>query len=519
MTRLPRSLEDLRSLRAARWIRESTAGQVDRFGPDAQREQQDRAIERHELVDTGISWLVAHSGRTIASTSSWTDMLAAAGDRYDVLVVGYVSRFARNLETAVTARTTMHQAGAAILFADDGILTSDEDSWERWAREAVEAEAYSRRLGKRIREGYAAKRRRLADPGGNAPFGFTRSGPDRTLDINPASIDKVYKIYNLSAEGMVDRDVAAAVSLPLPTVRGILRNPIYAGRLADGTPTRFAAPVPPALWQAAAVARDRRTRIRGRRPTHHAYALPMLRCAACERKLVGDTGRYRHLEVCPEFAAAVAPGRRRRPGQHRNPVGASYPAALYESAIAAVLRRVSVGADVAVATISSLSVSEPDPDRLALARIERERQAAGQRLVRDRDQTRFDTTMARLDAEEADARRVEARPQVDAAAAAGYLRDLERLWERAPANRRHLAEALFESIDVLGLRRIRVTPTRAAIESGLAVAFAGSAGGWSEPGRSRAQHFQLLISLVPGITTTVEISLPHSEPLRIVRTA
>jgi hypothetical protein len=35
---LPRSLEDLRGRRAARWIRESTAGQADNFGPDAQLE-------------------------------------------------------------------------------------------------------------------------------------------------------------------------------------------------------------------------------------------------------------------------------------------------------------------------------------------------------------------------------------------------------------------------------------------------------------------------------------------------
>ena len=65
---LPRSLEDLRGRRAARWIRESTAGQADNFGPDAQLEQQTRAIERWGLVDTGGAWQVAHSGRTIAAT-------------------------------------------------------------------------------------------------------------------------------------------------------------------------------------------------------------------------------------------------------------------------------------------------------------------------------------------------------------------------------------------------------------------------------------------------------------------
>ncbi len=52
---LPRSLEDLRGRRAARWIRESTAGQADNFGPDAQLHQQSCAIERWGLLDTGIA--------------------------------------------------------------------------------------------------------------------------------------------------------------------------------------------------------------------------------------------------------------------------------------------------------------------------------------------------------------------------------------------------------------------------------------------------------------------------------
>lgn len=53
-------------------------------------------------------------------------MLAAAGRDFDVLLVGYVSRFARNLKTAVNVRDEIHAAGAAVLFCDDGILSSDE---------------------------------------------------------------------------------------------------------------------------------------------------------------------------------------------------------------------------------------------------------------------------------------------------------------------------------------------------------------------------------------------------------
>ena len=67
--RLPRSLEDLDGLRAARWIRESTRGQYDNYGPEAQRDQQDRAIARWSLADASIEWQVAHSGRTVGSTA------------------------------------------------------------------------------------------------------------------------------------------------------------------------------------------------------------------------------------------------------------------------------------------------------------------------------------------------------------------------------------------------------------------------------------------------------------------
>src|SRR3954449_3351380 len=191
--KLPRTLDDLQGRRAARWVRESTRGQYDTFGPEAQREQQDRAVERYGLIESGLSWSVAHSGRTVANTGQFQDMLSRAGIEYDVLVVGYVSRFARDLRTAVNARHDLHAAGAAILFCDERVLTSDEDGWELFAREAVEAEAYSRRLGKRIREGYAAKFRRLADQAGNAPWGFRRT--ERVLAIDSAAIGDVVEAF------------------------------------------------------------------------------------------------------------------------------------------------------------------------------------------------------------------------------------------------------------------------------------------------------------------------------------
>ncbi len=92
---------------------------------------------------------------------------ALLGNESDLRLVdvSYVSRFARNLRTAVNARHDFRNAGASVLSCDQRMLSSDEDEWEAWARETVEAEAYSRRLSNRIREGRTRSRASLVRSG------------------------------------------------------------------------------------------------------------------------------------------------------------------------------------------------------------------------------------------------------------------------------------------------------------------------------------------------------------------
>ena len=47
---------------------------------------------------------------------------------------------------------------------------------------------------------------------------------------------------------------------------------------------------------------------------------------------------------------------------------------------------------------------------------------------------------------------------LEASEVVAYLRDLPRMWDDAPGSRRALAEALFERVEVLGLRRMRIEP-------------------------------------------------------------
>src|SRR5947209_6295768 len=76
-----RTAADLKGLRAARWTRESRPGQLDNSGPAAQAYEQDEAIEKLGLTDTGLAWEAGHSGwkqSAIATSEKWADMLERA---------------------------------------------------------------------------------------------------------------------------------------------------------------------------------------------------------------------------------------------------------------------------------------------------------------------------------------------------------------------------------------------------------------------------------------------------------
>lgn len=471
---LPRSFDQVGGMRAARWFRESTAGQWDNFGPDAQREQQDRAIARYGLLDSGLEWSVASSGWTSAwRTPTWEAMVASAqAGAFDVLVVGYVSRFLRNLkQTLIAVEDHLHAAGVVVLFADERLLSSDPNNWDQFVREAHEAEAYSRKLSKRVGEGYAAKRRRLGVPGGNrAPYGIIREGKPSMLRIDEATAPTVRQAYELAATGLTDWEVAAQTRLAKSHVAEILTNPTYAGRLRTGELAGVSAIVEPALWSKVQTMRElRRTRTPGRIVKRN-YPL-RLRCAGCGRFLYGDTGRYRHpAPTCDVFIAATPIMRRRYSADHDKRVqGHSYPQSWYEDAIGELLEQVGGVDDITIAEAVRLYNDRPaEMDKVTLARIERDREELGRRLARTRDVAAWQAAMARLDGEEQHAREPVQTGRLTPPEVVAYLRSLPSLWaDSGPNGRQALALALFARTDVLGLEQMIYELTPEAIELGL----------------------------------------------------
>jgi DNA invertase Pin-like site-specific DNA recombinase len=514
VSRLPATPEQLRGLRAARWIRESTPGQFDRYGPEAQTEMADRAIARLGLVDTGLAWRVAHSGRTVYRSPAMGAMLeAAAGGAFDVLLVGYVSRWQRNLrQTLNLLEDTLHPAGVAVWFADEEILSSCDRDWDQLVAEATDAERYSRRLSRRIREGYASKLARQRDPGGRAPYGFRRD-ERKLLEPIDELAPSILRAFELAAARLTDREVASQTGLSLYTVRGMLNSPLYAGRLPDGSPTHWPPIVPRGTWdQVQAVRETRRTRD-GRPATHRVYALSMLRCSACGRRLIGDQGRYRHPEPCEAFVGAFRKPSRRTRGMHRVTAGRSYTIAAYEGKIGEVLADVALGSELIAEVITGRTA--PAVDRLALARIEHERDGALAHYRRTRDAASLEAEMARLDAAAAQAKEGASDP-LPPAEAVEYLRNLPKLWEEARQSRRAIAESLFERVEVLGLARMHIDPTPAALTHGLADAFSSTTDVYGRGERSRARASRQFGRLIGGTLVTMGGATP---PIRAVRSA
>jgi DNA invertase Pin-like site-specific DNA recombinase len=469
MHQLPRSIDQIAGLRVARLIRESTTGQWDNFGPDAQRELQDRVIERYGLVDTGLLWQSAQSGRTVYQSPEYAAMFAAArAGQLDLVLAAYVSRFQRNLKQTLIAVDELHALGVAVVFCDERIVSSDPERWDELVREAHEAESYSRKLGRRIKEGLAAKRRRLGEPGGQPPYGYIRSGKPPVLEPVPADLERVRAVFAAAAEGMTDAEVAKHTGLPFYTARGILTNPVYAGRLRDGTATRVPAVIDQHTWDRVQLARSRLSRRHPGRPTtRRPYALSMLHCSACGRHLIGQAARYRHTFPCSDWLGAARPAPRafRNACDHRHK-GVSYPADSYEDLVRQALKHVSANAELAGAVIERLADDETAPDPVTLARIERDRESIMARYRRDRDTAALEATMRTLDQEETRAKAAHT-DGLTPDEAIESLRELPELWDDAePSGRKLLAESLFDRIDVLGARKVKLHPSASAKAQG-----------------------------------------------------
>ena len=473
MTRLPASFDEIRGLRAARWVRESTTGQFDRYGPASQRQQQDTFIGRHDLVDTGLTFQVAHSGTTVWKSPTMEAMLESARTgAFDLLLVGYADRWQRNLRRFLELiDDRLHPSGVALVMCDRKLLSSDPGDWDELVAEATGAERYSRRLSERIRDGYAAKFTDRDDPGGHAPLGFRRSPePPHTLEVDEATIGTAVGLFERYALGTVSAtDLAAETGLNASRIRCILMNPLYNGWVQRGrraaavrrpAPWRANPPVPDALWSRVEDVRRGKTRGGGPRNRGRVDLLAGLLECVCGRRIRSD-GTFadgRHRKLHPEPCEAW--GRRARLADET-----------WEPAILGQLSSLALD-DATIGAVVAALGSTRRPVAIERARVERQlRDVALQHVAQAIGDEAYLARVAelrsvadRLDAAEGTG--------VAPARAVAWLRVIGETMERAdlPAERADLVHAIYERIIVAGPRFVSARLTPAANDHGLALA-------------------------------------------------
>ena len=83
---LPHSkASDRRGLRIARWVRESTGRQFDRYGPTSQHREMDAWVDRFGVIDTGIVYTAAASGTTVWQHAEMERAMQDAGREREFL--------------------------------------------------------------------------------------------------------------------------------------------------------------------------------------------------------------------------------------------------------------------------------------------------------------------------------------------------------------------------------------------------------------------------------------------------
>jgi len=99
----------------------------------------------------------------------------------------------------------------------------------------------------------------------------------------------------------------------------------------------------------------------------------------------------------------------------------------------------------------ALALDETEADVYTRSRLERDRQAATARFMRDRDVAELQAMMTRLDAEESQAKE-RGSGEVTPERARHYLANLSELWAGTePKGQRAIAEAAVDRIEAVGL--------------------------------------------------------------------
>jgi DNA invertase Pin-like site-specific DNA recombinase len=297
----------LEGKRGRGYLRVSSKGQADKYGPAAQRRDEVEAATAHGVGELEHFYEDHITGTNAYKRQDFQRMVAdARTKRFDVLVVGRVDRFARNERDAWNYLHELAETGVAVYFCEEDVLVPHDQDWQdEIGTEINGAAAYVRKLRRNVTKGLRSKWAAGGHVGG-VPFGYRRTADKLRLEPNDEiSVRKLafelyatgkYSMASLAEELNRRGHKIEGRPFRIRAIESILRNPIvvgkvrwHIGRLDEAERMDLCDPViATSLWDRVQQLLETRGTRRSRRSRRHYVFSGVARCASCGERLWGD---------------------------------------------------------------------------------------------------------------------------------------------------------------------------------------------------------------------------------------
>lgn len=236
------------------YTRVSTSMQTEGYSLDAQNERLKKYAQGNDMVVAGEYSDQGKSGKSIEGRTDFQRMLNDISNKKDgvsFVLVFKLSRFGRNAADTLNSLQFMQDYGVNLISVEDGIDSSKDAGKLMISVLSAVAEIERENILVQTMEGRKQKAREGRWNGGFAPYGYKLDKENSVLIVNEEEAEAIRIIFdkfvhtNLGYNGVVKylnnngikkkaRQNGYLTQFTVSTVKAILDNPVYCGKIAYG---------------------------------------------------------------------------------------------------------------------------------------------------------------------------------------------------------------------------------------------------------------------------------------------